>query len=344
MKRAVGRWSLYFVLFVFLGCSTKLAQQPITTQSAQLKFTPEIALGRPEANPSTPFLRFSPDGRLFAVWTEDHDTPWPAGKPHPGHRTDERRPRAIADAQRIHRFIQRRREDLERGETGQQRHRSRTRRRKWAEIGFRPRWKNLRRLVHPRRERRQDPSQYSLCNGRRQRRLHAARTLNEVQDAGRFPIIETTPDGNLLIAWIDRRIDNPKPRQFYLMKIDYRGQALTKNYQAGEGLCECCKLGIEFADGGKTVYMVDREVDANKIRNHVLRKSTDGGATFGAPDRDQQRRLASPFLPAFRSEYRPRQPWPTTCQLVHPGPIGTRGRNLLQCVETTTAKLSRRGR
>ena len=33
----------------------------------------------------------------------------------------------------------------------------------------------------------------------------------------------------------------------------------------------------------KTVYMVDREVDGNKIRNHVLRKSTDGGATFGAP-------------------------------------------------------------
>ena len=29
--------------------------------------------------------------------------------------------------------------------------------------------------------------------------------------------------------------------------------------------------------------MVDREVDENKIRNHVLRKSTDGAATFGAP-------------------------------------------------------------
>jgi hypothetical protein len=29
--------------------------------------------------------------------------------------------------------------------------------------------------------------------------------------------------------------------------------------------------------------MVDREVDANKIRNHVLRKSSDGGKTFAAP-------------------------------------------------------------
>jgi hypothetical protein len=110
-----------------------------------------------------------------------------------------------------------------------------------------------------------------------------AKTLNEVKDAARFPIIETTPEGNLLVAWIDRRIDNPKPRQLYLMRLGADGKALTKNYQAGEGLCECCKLGISFADAGKTVYMVDREVDGQKIRNHVLRKSTNSGATFGAP-------------------------------------------------------------
>jgi hypothetical protein len=91
------------------------------------------------------------------------------------------------------------------------------------------------------------------------------------------------PDGNLLIAWIDRRMDGPNPRQLYLMRLNPNGQALTKNYQVGEGLCECCKLGITFADGGKTVYMVDREVDGKKIRNHVLRKSSDGSATFNAP-------------------------------------------------------------
>jgi hypothetical protein len=110
-----------------------------------------------------------------------------------------------------------------------------------------------------------------------------AKTLNEIKDAGRFPIIEATPDGNFLVAWIDRRIDGPKPRQLYLMRLDSKGNALTKNYQVGEGLCECCKLGIAFADSGKTVYVVDREVDGQKIRNHVLRKSTDGGATFGMP-------------------------------------------------------------
>jgi hypothetical protein len=110
-----------------------------------------------------------------------------------------------------------------------------------------------------------------------------AQTLNEVKNTGRFPIIESMPDGNMLVAWIDRRIDNPKPRQLFLMKLDSLGHALTKNYQVGEGLCECCKLGIAFADGGKTVYIVSREVDDNKIRNHVLRKSIDGGKSFAAP-------------------------------------------------------------
>jgi hypothetical protein len=114
-------------------------------------------------------------------------------------------------------------------------------------------------------------------------RFTTAQTLNDVKDAARFPIIEASPDGNLLVAWIDRRIDNPKPRQLYLMRLSPDGKSLTRNYTVGEGLCECCKLGMVFADGGKTVYMVDRQVDGDKIRNHVLRKSTDGGNTFAAP-------------------------------------------------------------
>ena len=41
-----------------------------------LVFGSEQNLGKIEKNPSTPFLRYSPDGRLYGVWTEDHDTPW----------------------------------------------------------------------------------------------------------------------------------------------------------------------------------------------------------------------------------------------------------------------------
>jgi hypothetical protein len=110
-----------------------------------------------------------------------------------------------------------------------------------------------------------------------------ARTVNEIKDTARFPILESAPDGNLILAWIDRRVDNPKPRQLYLMRLSPEGKALTTSYSVGQGLCECCKLGVAFADRGKTVYIVDRQVDDDQIRNHVVRKSIDGGKTFAAP-------------------------------------------------------------
>lgn len=142
MRKSIGRWSLISFFIAYMGCGAQPAQRPGTSQSAQLRFAPEIALGKAEANPSTPFLRYSPDGRLFAVWTEDHDRPWPAGKPHFGHKS-----------------------------------------------------------------------------------MRGDRAPSSMR--------------NTLVA--------------------------------------------SSSDGGKTVYMVDREADVNKICNPVLRKSTDGGATFGAP-------------------------------------------------------------
>jgi hypothetical protein len=110
-----------------------------------------------------------------------------------------------------------------------------------------------------------------------------ARTLNDVADSARFPTIEAAPDGTLLVAWIDRRKDTPAPRELYLMRLGAAGQVVKANYSVAEGLCECCRLGIAFADGGKTVYLVDRELRADNTRNHAVRRSTDGGATFSAP-------------------------------------------------------------
>ena len=55
--------------------------------------------------------------------------------------------------------------------------------------------------------------------------------MNEIRDAARFPIIEFAPDGNVFLAWIDRRIDNPKPRQLYLLRLGPDGKELTKIIQ-----------------------------------------------------------------------------------------------------------------
>lgn len=268
---------------IVAACSRNLTSRVSPDDSAPLSFGSEQRLGHSEKNPSTPFLRYAPDGRLFAIWTEDHDAPWPQGKQvatH-GHGSGDPAPSPMRNgllasspdggktwlsAKRINSVV----EAVQGEENG-------------PKVAF---GKDSKAFVvwsipGEKGDKTRANIRFAMDNGKGG--FTPARTLNEVKDTGRFPIIEATPDGNLLVAWIDRRIDNPKPRQLYLMKLSADGKSLTQNYPVGEGLCECCKLGIAFADGGKTVYMVDREVDDNKIRNHVLRKSTDGAATFGPP-------------------------------------------------------------
>ena len=249
----------------------------------QLNFGPEISIGKTAANPSTPYLRYAPDGRLFAIWTEDHDTPSPQGKRSADHQrmASDRAPSPMRNAllawstdggktwsprKRVNSEV----EAVQAEENG-------------PKVAFDI--NNRAYVVWSIPDGKGDKTRANIRLAMEDDKggFTPARTLNEVKDASRFPIIEAMPDGNFLIGWIDRRIDNAKPRQLYLMKIGADGKAVTKNYQAGEGLCECCKLGFAFADAGKTVYLVDREVDANKIRNHVLRKSTDRGLNFAAP-------------------------------------------------------------
>ena len=256
---------------------------PTAANRATQLFGPEISIGKSEANPSTPFLHYAPDGRLFAVWTEDHDTPWPQRK-QPGehqHVAGDRAPSPMRNA-----FLA---WSTDGGKTWSSRKRvnSEVEAVQGEENGPKVAFDAHNRayvvwsIPGGKGDKTRANIRFAMEDGKGG--FTPARTLNEVKDAGRFPIIEATPDGDFLIAWIDRRIDNPNPRQLYLLKMGADGKTLTKNYRAGEGLCECCKLGFAFADAGKTVYLVDREVDANKIRNHVLRKSTDGGLTFGAP-------------------------------------------------------------
>jgi hypothetical protein len=283
----LDRLKLFFFILACLAqaaCGSELAAPTVTKDSQQLNFGPQIPIGNVEANPSTPFLRYAPDGRLFAVWAEDHENPWPQGGQPAGHQHQMRGDRAPSpmrnaliafsrDGGKTWSSPRRINSDVEavQGEENGPKVAFDSRSRAhvvWSIPGVRgdKTRANIRFAIED------DKGGFT-----------AARTLNEVKDAARFPIIEAMPDGNFLIAWIDRRIDNPKPRQLYMMKLGPDAKALTQNYPAGEGLCECCKLGVAFADSGKTVFLVDREVDGNKIRNHVLRKSSDGAATFGPP-------------------------------------------------------------
>jgi hypothetical protein len=275
--------ALFAACSIVTACSRNLALQVSHDGSAPLSFGPEQRLGHNEKNPSTPFLRYAPDGRLFAIWTEDHEIPWPQGKQVAKHQhgPGDRAPSPLRNgllasspdggktwlsAKRINSVV----EAVQGEENG-------------PKVAF---GKDNKAFVvwsipGEKGDKTRANIRFAMEDGKGG--FTPARTLNEAKDAGRFPIIEAAPDGNLIVAWIDRRLDHPKPRQLYLMRLGPDGKSLTQNYPVGEGLCECCKLGIAFADGGQTVYMVDREVDDNKIRNHVLRKSTDGANTFAAP-------------------------------------------------------------
>lgn len=279
---AQKRITVYLVsAVIFSACSSDLA--PRHTESAEpLRFGREVTLGNAQANPAAPFLRFAPDGRLFAIWTENETDQLNKSSSTPAHHPSGKmapsplRAALLAassdggttwsTAQRVNSV----REAIQGEENG-------------PEIAFSSdnRVYIVWSIPGERGDKTRANIRFAMDDGKGG--FTAPRTLNEVKDAARFPLIEFSPDGNLLVAWIDRRIDNPKPRQLYLMKIASDGRGLTKNYPVGEGLCECCKLGIAFADGGKTVYMVNRQVNEKQIRNHVLRKSIDGAASFGAP-------------------------------------------------------------
>ena len=297
-KRTLVAATLGLTLCLILAaCSTNVSAPRLARPAATLTFGAERRLGQTDKNPSTPFLRYSPDGRLYAIWTQDdHSAAAQAKQPAPQHhQSGEMGPSPMREALLA-----------------------------WSAAGGKT-WSPPKRINSaveavqgeengPKVAFSADNKAYVVWSipGEKGNRMRAnvrfaledgkggftpARTLNEVRDAARFPIIEVVPDGTLLVAWIDRRVDNPIPRQLYLMRLSPTGQALTNNYKVGEELCECCRLGITFADSGKTVYMVDRQVSSEQIRNHVLRKSTDGGATFGPPVEISDDGWKVPFCP-----------------------------------------------
>jgi len=273
-------------------CSSNASAPGLVPSAATLAFGPERRLGDADRNPSTSLLRHGPDARLYAIWTEDN-----AGRPA----------------------------YLQRGASSPGTSLMRAVLLAWSADGGKS-WSPPRRVnsaVEAVQGEESGPriafgadnriyAVWSITDGAGGNLLRGnvrfamedgrggftpARTLNEVKGAARFPIVEVASDGTVLVGWVDRRIDNPKPRQLYLMRLGAEGKPLTKNYQVGEGMCDCCRIGMAFVDGGRTVYMVNRKVSPEQIRNHELRKSSDGGATFGPPVEISDDRWKVPFCP-----------------------------------------------
>jgi hypothetical protein len=295
--RILAAAALGLTLFILSACGANVSGPGTPPPVAAPAFGPERRIGQSEKNPSTPFLRHSPDGRLFAIWTEDDKTPGAEAKPVATHHhgSGKMAPSPMraallasaADGGKSWSAPRRVNSDVEavQGEEN------------GPKVAFSADNKAyvVWSIPGEKGDKTRANIRFALEDGKGG--FTPARTLNEVKDAARFPIVEVAPDGTLLVGWLDRRIDNPIPRQLYLMRMSPSGQALTQNYKVAEGICECCRLGITFADGGKTIYMVDREVSSEQIRNHALRKSIDGGATFGPPVEISDDGWKVPFCP-----------------------------------------------
>jgi hypothetical protein len=282
--RPLTLWRGAFTKFWLFSIALGFVMPAQAAGSGPFSFNAEVQLGRRSNNPSTPFLRLAPDGRLFAVWTEDDKRTVSATHDAGAHQHESMMKRAPA-AMRLAllasstdggktwtrpRQVNTAVEAIE-GEEGGPR----------LALG-----KNNRAYVVwsvPNEKGDKTRANIRFAMEGSSGGFTPARTLNEVKDTARFPIIETMPDDSLLVGWLDRRVDNPTPRSLYLKRLNPMGEELTSSYKVGGGLCECCRLGITFADGGKTVYVADRQVSDQQIRNHALRKSTDGGQTFGEP-------------------------------------------------------------
>ena len=76
MRCAIFRTALSLCMLLFASSGTADGTDG-SRSAAVITLDAQQSLGQIDKNPSTPFLRYSPDGRLYAVWTEDHDSPWP---------------------------------------------------------------------------------------------------------------------------------------------------------------------------------------------------------------------------------------------------------------------------
>jgi hypothetical protein len=279
------RWPVVITLALTLGAgSTWFMSSSGAAPAAPLSFAAERALGQEGRNASSPFLRSGPRGRLYAVWTEDDPAqstesrrdPAQHQHKHPGMFTFTMRVALMASsgdggktwspARKVNSTM-----EAIQGEENEPR------------IAFAPDGRALVVWSTPNEQGDKSRANVRFAMEDGHGGFTPSRSLNEIKDTARFPTVELAPDRNFLVAWIDRRVDSPATRALYVTRLGPTGRELGRSYKVAEDVCECCRLGVAFADGGRTVYVAHRHVTREQIRNHVLLKSTDGGATFGPP-------------------------------------------------------------
>jgi hypothetical protein len=98
----------------------------------------------------------------------------------------------------------------------------------------------------------------------------------------------------LHVAWIDAREGKKNPGT-YVSRSDDHGKTFSKNTKIDDETCVCCRTAVAVAPDG-TLYAAWRKI-FGEIKETVLARSLDGGATFSAPVIVGHDRWAYPSCP-----------------------------------------------
>jgi hypothetical protein len=99
-----------------------------------------------------------------------------------------------------------------------------------------------------------------------------------------FSAMALAPNGDIYVVWLDGR-DPAQPEgtfSLYIARSADKGKSFGKNLKIALGVCPCCRPAISISDDGK-VYVAWRKVFDGDIRDIVLARSDDAGATFSVP-------------------------------------------------------------
>lgn len=93
-----------------------------------------------------------------------------------------------------------------------------------------------------------------------------------------FDSIQAAPNGILHMAWIDGREGKKEPGTFVARSTDH-GRTIEKNFRIDDDTCVCCRTAVATSADG-VAYVAWRKIFEGSIRETVVSRSADAGATF----------------------------------------------------------------
>lgn len=98
-----------------------------------------------------------------------------------------------------------------------------------------------------------------------------------------FEGMAVTPDGTVVMAWIDSR-EGPEKAATWVARVLDRGTRPEPSAKLDGDTCVCCRVGVRGGPGD-SVAVLWRKVFPGDIRDMVLGLSRDGGKSFETPAR-----------------------------------------------------------